>query len=259
MIGALVLAAGLGTRLRPYTDEWPKCLMPISGKPLLEIWLDQIFALGIRDVLVNVHYLKEKVFEFLDRPKFQGRVQAVFEPVLLGTAGTLLQNYKFFKGKTTLLVHGDNLCACDFRDFIDYHLFKRPSGTLMTMMTFRTDTPRTCGIVELDELNIVRNFYEKIPDPPGNLANAAIYLISPELLEWLHARPEIHDFSNQVLPKFLGKIATWENKGIMRDIGNQESLMRAQGQIQFPNEDDPDEWLSSFRTSSIFKLINSRS
>lgn len=257
-IGALVLAAGLGTRLRPLTDEWPKCLMPVSGKPLLEIWLDQIFALGIEDVLVNVHYLPEKVFDFLNRPKFQGRVESVFEPRLLGTAGTLLENYNFFKGKTTLLIHGDNLCVCDFAAFIKYHFEERPAGSLLTMMTFRTETPETCGIVELDERSVVRNFHEKVRNPPGNLANAAIYLLSPELLEWLHARPEIHDFSNQVLPEFLGKIATWENKGVMRDIGNQESLVKAQREVRFSEEGKMDEWQSKFRSNPIYELLSSR-
>ena len=98
----------------------------------------------------------------------------------------------------------------------------------MTMMTFNTDTPKTCGIVETDEQGIVQTFYEKVADPPGKRANAAVYLLEPTVLQWLDEHPEVSDFSTQVLPLYLGQIATWLNTKTHRDIGTLESLKQAQ-------------------------------
>ena len=96
-VRALLLTAGLGTRLRSLTDSWPKCLMPIGNRPLLEYWLETMFTVGIREVLINLHHHSKIVQEFLFRPRFEGWVQATYEKNLLGTAGTLRANRDFFQ------------------------------------------------------------------------------------------------------------------------------------------------------------------
>lgn len=224
----LLLAAGLGTRLRPYTDNWPKCLMPIQGRPLLEYWLSLLHHSGIKDVLVNLHCHADIVKDFLNRPIFKDWVHTVHESELLGTAGTLRSNLDFFSGETILLIHADNLCSCDFQGFLNFHHAFRPSGTVMTMMTFESQKPESCGIVELDELGVVQAVHEKVKNPPGNLANAAVYIIEAEVFDWIIEHPEVNDFSTEVLPHFIGKIATWKNDGVLRDIGTPEMLKAAQ-------------------------------
>lgn len=102
---SLLLAAGLGTRLRPFTDVWPKCLMPIGQKPLLEIWLESMQKVGIDQVLVNLHYHAEAVQAFLQRTFFSSWVNSVYEEQLLGTAGTLRENAAFLRSSTIL-------CSC---------------------------------------------------------------------------------------------------------------------------------------------------
>lgn len=89
---AVLLAAGLGTRLRPLTDHTPKCLVDIRGQVLLDIWLDALAAAGVDEVLVNLHHLPEQVEAHLARRGGGPLVRTVFEPVLLGSAGTLLAN-----------------------------------------------------------------------------------------------------------------------------------------------------------------------
>ena len=96
-VKALLLAAGLGTRLRPLTDEWPKCLMPIGDRPLLEYWLETLYSTNVRKVLVNMHHHSEIVQEFLNRPRFKDWVSSVYEETLLGTAGTLRENKDFLE------------------------------------------------------------------------------------------------------------------------------------------------------------------
>ena len=98
----------------------------------------------------------------------------------------------------------------------------------MTMMTFDTNIPHTCGIVETDAQGVVKAFHEKVADPPGDRANAAVYLLEPEVLRWLEQHPEVSDFSTQVLPNYLGRIASWHNAQIHRDIGTLETLHQAQ-------------------------------
>jgi len=180
-------------------------------------------------VLVNLHYLSEEVQDFLSRPRFQGWVQSIKEKELLGTAGTLRANADFFRDSTVLLVHADNWCQCQFMDFLEFHQFERSMGTLVTMMTFDTNTPQSCGIVETDAQGVVQAFHEKIATPPGTRANAAVYLLEPDVLQWLEKHPEVKDFSTQLLPYFLGQISSWHNAQIHRDIGTLKILQQAQG------------------------------
>lgn len=228
-VTALLLAAGLGTRLQPHTNQWPKCLMPIDGVPLLNYWLEATKEMGATKVLVNLHYLAPIVENFLKLSEFAGLVDTVFEPELKGTAGTIRANSTYFSGSTILVAHADNYCQCSFDAFLQYHQTKRPLNCPITMMTFDTPTPSSCGIVQTDELGVVNAFYEKVNNPPGNRANGAVYLLEPEVLEWLNEHPEVNDFSTEVLPKFIGRIATWHNEHIHIDIGNPESLLEAQG------------------------------
>jgi mannose-1-phosphate guanylyltransferase len=188
-ITALLLAAGNGTRLRPYTNILPKCLMPIQGIPLLEYWLKSTKELDVSKVVVNLNYLASTVKDFLMRPCFSNSVEFFYEAQLLGTAGTIRANYSVFADSTLLLVHADNFCQCDFNAFLRYHQYDRPMHCLMTMMTFNTSTPSTCGIVETDQLGVVTAFYEKVANPPGNKANGAVYLLEPEILKWLNEHP----------------------------------------------------------------------
>ena len=256
-IKALLLAAGTGTRLKPLTDFWPKCLMPISGRPLLEDWLCKISREGISDILVNVHHHQKHVEKFLARDVFTKWVSSVYEESLLGTAGTLIFNAERFQGSTVFLVHADNWCQCDLSKFIQFHQYHRPSHTVITMMTFRTSTPETCGIVEIDSEGVVQRLHEKVSHPPGNLANGAVYLLEQDVVRSLTQEPKVADFSKEVLPKFLGRIATWENKGIHRDIGAIQSLLDAQQDLQpVPCWPSTDEWTHEFRNNPVHEQLN---
>jgi mannose-1-phosphate guanylyltransferase len=255
-INALLLAAGEGTRLRPLTLDWPKCLMPIKGRPLLEYWISLLDQLNIRNILVNTHHKKGVMEEFLNRDRFHGLVSYTYEPKFLGTGGTLLANKDFFQDKTTLFIHADNWCHCDFQAFIDFHCNHRPANTIMTMMTFCTPTPSSCGIVELDNKGIVQQFHEKVINPPGNLANAAIYLLEPEVLDIVQNLPNVSDFDIDVMPSLLGKIASWENTNIHRDIGTLDSLLEAQNDpVSSLDSSNPDDWQRDFEKNSIHNSL----
>lgn len=228
-VRALLLAAGLGTRLRPLTDHTPKCLVEIGGEPLLGHWLRTLEAAGCEAVLVNTHHLAEQVVAFLQGWQGKGMaVQSVHEPVLLGTAGTLLTNQAFFSGATGLLIHADNAMAEPLDNLLARHR-ERPSHCLLTMLTFATASPTSCGIVERDEQGVVTGFHEKVAEPPGNLANAALYAFDSKFLEHLNSLgSSCSDFSTEVLPTLIGQMYTCHTSDRYLDIGTPSALIDAQ-------------------------------
>lgn len=225
---ALLLAGGLGTRLRPVTDTVPKCLVPIRGRPLLGYWFDLLFSAGIERAVVNTHYFAEAVAAFVAQSPWRARVALVHEPELLGTGGTVLANRAFFGEEPFIVAHADNLTRFDARAFMERHR-SRPPGVAITMMTFATDAPRSCGIVELTADGVVRAFHEKVANPPGNLANGAVYIFEPEVVDFMArlGKPVI-DLSTEVLPHYLNRIVAFHNADYHRDIGTLESLRLAE-------------------------------
>lgn len=233
----LLLAAGHGTRLRPLTNSVPKCLVPIHDRPLLDYWLEMVFTAGFERALVNTHYLADQVHAFISSSVWRDKVDIVHEPELLGTAGTVLANRDYLEGDSFLLVHADNLSDADLSNLADCHA-RRPPAIEVTMLAFRTETPSTCGILEVDENGCLKAFHEKVADPPGNLANGAVYMVSPEVVERIAnlGRPFV-DFSVDIIPNMMGRIQVVEHPGYHRDIGNLESLRRAN--IEFPKVKGP--------------------
>lgn len=225
---ALLLAAGLGTRLRPLTDTVPKCLAPIHGKPLLDYWLEHLFAADVERVLVNLHWLPDVVRAHVAASPYRDRIDLVHEEVLLGTGGTVLANRAWLEGRSFLLAHADNLTDFDVAGFQARHA-ARPAGCAMSMLAFRTDIPKTCGILGLGSDGVVESFHEKVENPPGNLANAAVYICEPEITDFIVSlgKPVV-DFSTEVIPAFMGRILAVETDGYHRDIGSLESLAAAE-------------------------------
>lgn len=226
----LLLAAGLGTRLRPITDKIPKCLVPVCGKPLLGYWLELLTQAGIEKILVNTHYLPESVRNFIriQPESILSRVSLVHEESLLGTGGTVLRNRDYFGREPFIVAHADNLTLFDVRAFINAHR-GRPPGTAITMMTFSTDVPRSCGVVEIDNDGVVRAFHEKVENPPSNIANAAVYIFEPEVVDYIDGLGKSFvDLSTEVIPYYVGRIAAYYNNQYHRDIGTPESLRIAE-------------------------------
>lgn len=228
-IRAILLSGGYGTRLRPLTYKIPKCLVKVGGKTLIERWLTILENINCERVLINTHYMHEKVEQFLlDTTNNSITIETIYEPELLGTAGTLLSNIEYFKGGLGILIHADNYTEIDLTELINAHLNK-PSDCLLTMLTFNTDTPQSCGIISKDEKGVVNSFHEKVSDPPGNIANGAVYVFDEEFLDYVKkVKPEPVDFSTDILPKLVGRIYTWHTEDTFIDIGTPENLKKAE-------------------------------
>jgi mannose-1-phosphate guanylyltransferase len=225
-VKALLLAAGEGTRLRPLTLTTPKCLVDIGGKPLLRHWLDSMRESGEFDrAIVNTHYLAAKVEEFIRQGLHAGWVDLAPEERLLGPGGTMLHHQAALSETDFLVAHADNFSVIDWPAFIG--AFRaRPLHCVGTMMTFETDDPRSCGIVETDRQGVLLAMHEKVENPPGNLANAAVFLFSPGVFDIIEpgSKQPIFDISRDIVPQVLGRLTTWQNKAYHRDIGTPDSL-----------------------------------
>ena len=228
----LLLAAGLGTRLRPITNKIPKCLVKINGKPLLEYWLDLLKDELIEKILINLHYMPNEVINFIQNSDIRSKIKTVYERKLLGTGGTVLSNRLFFKEGPLMMIHADNLTFFNLNNFINSYN-KRSKGIEILMMTFTTDDPSACGIIQLNKNGIVEEFHEKVQNPPGNIANAAVYIISPVVINFMkNLGKDVIDFSTEVIPYFMGKIKTYHNNIYHRDIGTIKSLLKAEDEMK---------------------------
>ena len=215
---ATLLAGGLGTSLRPLTETVPKCLVPVGGEVLLDMWLRRLSEAGVDRVLVNLHHLADVVRRHVTASPWADLVEFSDEPVLLGTAGTLVANKSFLQGGDGLLVHADNYCTASLGSFVAAHR-ARPAGCTMTMMTFETCHPRECGIVTTDSRGVMTAFDEKPANPAGTKANAAVYVLSPDLYGPLNG---VTDFSTEVVVRSAGSVFTWPADGDLIDIGTME-------------------------------------
>lgn len=226
---ALLLAGGIGSRLRPITDLTPKCLVEIAGRPLLDYWFDGLASAGIRDVLINTHHLPDPVRRFIAAKNDQGfRAVEFFEPTLLGSAGTVGANRGWADdADDVVIVYADNLSDLDLGRFVTFH---RSHCEAFTILLFHAPNPRACGIAELDEAGRVIGFEEKPAEPKSDLANAGIYAVTAAAWREM-ADMKAFDLGFDVLPKFVGRMRGCIYDGYHRDIGTIEALNAASHEV----------------------------
>jgi mannose-1-phosphate guanylyltransferase len=224
-VKAFLLAAGLGTRLRPITDSTPKCLLRVGDRTLLDIWLDALAAAGVTEVLLNTHHLAVLVREHVAARASGPAVRLAHEPALLGSAGTLLANRDFVDGEEMFLaVNADNLTDFDLDLLVKEH---RALDPIATLTLFHAPDPRACGIVEVAADGRMTGFVEKPADPPGDLANAGVYAFSPAVLD-LVPEPLPRDLGFDLLPRLVGRAHTVDmGDAYFIDIGTPAALARA--------------------------------
>ena len=222
---ALLLAGGLGTRLRPITETTPKCLVPIAGRPILEYWYDALENARVRDVLLNTHHHAPQVREHIASTNATRRlvVTEAYEPELLGSAGTVHANRDWADdADDVLIIYADNLSDIDLGALLAFH---RNHNDPMTMMLFRTAYPRQCGIATLEGDRVV-DFVEKPENPVSDLANAGLYVVGADTWREI-ADMDVFDFGFDVISHYIGRMRGFRHEGYHRDIGNHEALAAA--------------------------------
>ncbi len=227
---AFILAAGLGTRLRSLGLDVPKVMVPIGGKPLLEHHLELFKRQGIREFIVNLHYLPERITDYFgDGGKFGVSITYSLEPELLGTAGAVKKMEPELRGGSFIVFYGDNLVRVDFGPLLEFH---RTHQALATVALFASPEPWTGGVVETDSNGRVLGFVEK-PDRKQistNLISAGILVLEPQVLDVIPAG-QFCDFGRDVFPKLLAEhrpVYAMEPKAYIQDVGTPERLAKAQ-------------------------------
>lgn len=200
---AFILAAGTGERLRPLTDDRPKGMVSIGGRPLLERIVRQLREAGIADIWINLHHHPEAVENhFKDGACYGVQIRYSREKELLGTAGAIKKQQQDFQ-ETFLVYYGDNYVEIDLVEMIRFHRIKKG---LATIAVFEAEEISASGVVEIDSSNRIRRFLEKPASgtTSSRLVNAGIYVLEPEVLGRI---PETgpSDFGREIFPRLLAE------------------------------------------------------
>jgi len=225
---AVILAGGIGTRMRPLTYLVPKPLLPIGGKPLLERTIEYLKGYGFDEVIVCVAYLKGQIMDYLNRRKGEIGVKLDFaeSDAPLGTAGQL-KTAEGFISDTFLAMNGDIFTSLNIKRLLDSHT---PNTWTIALKSFNFQIPY--GLVDVGENSRITSFKEK----PNNqyLVNAGIYIFEPRIFDYI-APNKISNLETDVFPEAIkrGEIinafyeeAYWADIGTVSDYEriNQESL-----------------------------------
>ncbi len=193
---AMVLAAGLGTRLRPLTYEITKPMVPVLDRPVMEHIVELLERHGFDEVIANLHYFPDSIREY-----FGERLSYRFEPELLGTAGGVRGCADFFGDEPFLVISGDALTDIDLGAFLARH---RQSGGIATLAVKQVADTREYGVVLHDRDGRITGFQEK-PAPEealSDLGNCGIYMFEPRIFDYFPARPFV-DWAQDVFPVLL--------------------------------------------------------
>jgi mannose-1-phosphate guanylyltransferase/mannose-1-phosphate guanylyltransferase/phosphomannomutase len=199
---AMLLAAGLGTRLRPLTYELPKPMVPILGRPVMEHIMRLLARHKFDDVIANLHYFPDLIRDTFGDGSGQGiKMVYSYEPELLGTAGGVRNAQEHFGGETFLVISGDALTDIDLTKFYEAHKAK---GGIATLALKYVDDPSELGVVILNDDGRIQGFQEK-PAPGeelSNLGSCGIYMFEPEIFDYFPER-EFVDWAQDVYPTLL--------------------------------------------------------
>jgi mannose-1-phosphate guanylyltransferase len=193
---AMVLAAGLGTRLKPLTYQLPKPMVPVLDRPVMAHIVRLLEAQGFDELIANLHWFPDAITGY-----FGDRLEYRHEPELLGTAGGVRNVRDFFGDELVVVVSGDALTDLDVRALVERH---REAGGIATLTVKRVPDTREYGVVIHDEDGRVQGFQEK-PDPAealSDLGNCGIYCFSPEIFDFFPAADPV-DWANDVFPVLL--------------------------------------------------------
>src|SRR5579871_3539740 len=199
---AMILAAGVGSRLDPLTRNVPKPLVPIINRPVMEYLVELLKKHGFDEIMVNLHYLGDQIEGYFgDGSRWGVHIHWSKEDKLWGDAGSVKRVEEFFKDDTFIVIGGDDLTDMDLTKLVKTH---RDKGALATIALSLVDDPSEYGIVLMNEDSRITRFLEK---PKGevifsNTANTGVYIFEPEIFEQI-PRGTFYMFGKQVFPQLL--------------------------------------------------------
>lgn len=224
-ITAVVLAGGLGTRLRSAVADRPKVLAEVLGRPFLAYLLDQLIDAGVREAVLCVGYRAEQIRENFGESYRSLRLAYCVETSLLGTGGAIRNAMPFVRSDPILAMNGDSYCEADLPALCAFHREHRAQATMLLRWI---DNPARYGSAEVDANGFVRAFREKCDDAPPGWINAGIYILSRSVVESIPAE-QATSIERETFPRWIGKgLVGCPCHGKFIDIGTPESYAEAE-------------------------------
>ena len=226
-VDAVIMAGGKGVRLKPYTNDTPKPMLELNGKPILAHNIDRLLSYGVRNIYISVNHLKEQIITFVEKNYKDINIKFIEENEPLGTIGSI-KLVKEWQNDDILVMNADVLTNIDFYDFYtNYKNFKDN----MCIATFNTRINIPYGILDTTDKKI-NSLIEK---PSFNYySNAGIYLLNKKVLDYI---PKNQKFdSTELMEKLIEKkkkVSHFPIRGYWLDIGNAQNYAKAQDDIRF--------------------------
>jgi aminoglycoside/choline kinase family phosphotransferase/dTDP-glucose pyrophosphorylase len=231
---ALILAAGLGTRLQPYTDHTPKPLFPVLGRPLLDITITNLIVAGCRAVIINTHHLPNQIESFIAQQSYSIPIQTRYEPNILGTGGAIKNVEDFWNDQPFMVINADIVTTIDLKSVYDYHCQHSHPATLVL-----SDDADFNSVV-CDGEGFVTKFQHRSDTKDRSSQTAltftGIQVLDPEILNFIPAAApssSIDAYSHMIaagkkIKAYLSNNAYW------KDIGSPERYKSAVFEITAP-------------------------
>ncbi|PJA61973.1 MAG: nucleotidyltransferase [bacterium (Candidatus Ratteibacteria) CG_4_9_14_3_um_filter_41_21] len=229
---ALILAGGLGSRLRPLTFTTPKPLLPLVNKPLLLYQIELFRKYGAKEIILSISYLREQISDYFGNGKKYGvKITYALEKKRLGTGGGVKNSEKFIKEKT-FISNSDIIADVDLEDMLDFHQ-KHKSDLTMTL--FPVADPSAYGLVKTSKDGRILSFLEKpkFSEITTNTINAGFYLFEPELLNFIPNGVE-YSLERELFPQLLKKgkrLFGYIHSGYWQDLGTPEKYLDVSSDI----------------------------
>lgn len=229
---ALFLAGGMGTRLKPLTDDIPKPMVPIMVKPLLERNMLKLKECGVDEIILSTCYMPQKIEEYFgDGTKLGLKIHYICEDIPLGTGGAIKNTEEFFND-TFIIFNADILSDINITDMMKFHKEKCAS---VTIAITQVENPSEYGVIEYNKDLYAESFTEKpkVSDIKSNYINAGIYIFEPNVLKEIPASQAV-SIERETYPLLLEKgypIAVYKSDAYWMDIGTIEKYIQAHQDI----------------------------
>lgn len=219
---AMVMAAGMGSRLEPITLMLPKPLMPILNRPLMDIILMQLRSIGVRDVISNTYYLADQIINRYEKNDLGINFSYIKETELSGTAGGVKKCQFFFdEGEDFIVMSGDGLTTVDIQKGLEIHKKSKAIATI-GVKEIPIEEVSHFGVVVVDDEGYISEFQEKpsVEEAKSNLINTGIYIFNYKIFDYI-PEGKFYDFAKNVFPDLLkdGQINTFRVDEYWNDIG----------------------------------------
>ena len=222
---AMIMAAGVGSRLDPLTKAVPKPLVPVANRPVMDILMEKLAAIGVKDVVANTYYLAEQIIERYKNNDFGINFEYIKEETLSGTAGGLKKCQFFFnEGEDFFVLSADGLSNADLLQGLEIH---KKSGAIATIGIKQIPIEEVAhfGVVVTDKDGFITEFQEKpcVEEAKSNFINTGIYIFNYKIFDYIPVNT-FYDFAKNVFPELLKEhsINTFKINQYWTDIGTLE-------------------------------------